>query len=94
MSPAQTNLVRVSAYRRDRNIMDELAKFVADKTGLSVDQAKSAAGAVVEYLKGKVPAPVGSAIDSVLGSGTGAVSGVAGAADAAKGALGGLFGKK
>lgn len=71
--------------------MDELAKVVAEKTGLSVDQAKAAATAVIDFLKSKLPAPAASAIDTVLSGGAGALGG---AADAAKGALGGLFGKK
>ena len=66
--------------------MDELAKVVAQKAGLSQDQAKAAAQAVIAFLKTKLPAPVGAQIDAVL-SGGGNVG------DMAKG-LGGMMGKK
>ena len=66
--------------------MDELVKQVAQKTGLSQDQARAAVQVVVDYLKKKLPAPVAGQIDTVLQGG-------GGLADAAKG-LGGMFGKK
>ena len=66
--------------------MDELAKVVAQKAGLSQDQAKAAAQAVIAFLKTKLPAPVGAQIDAAL-SGSGNVT------DMAKG-LGGMIGKK
>ncbi len=66
--------------------MDELVKVVAQKTGLSEDQARAAAQAVIDYLKTKLPAPVAGQLDSVL-KGGGSM------ADMAKG-LGGMFGKK
>jgi uncharacterized protein (DUF2267 family) len=66
--------------------MDELVKQVAQKTGLSQDQAKAVTQVVIDYLKKKLPAPVAGQIDNVLKSG-GSV------ADAAKG-LGGILGKK
>lgn len=65
--------------------MDELIKYVTKKTGLPEDQAKAAAAAVVDYLKKKLPGPVGSQIDGLLSGG---------GVSAATGALGGLFGKK
>ncbi len=66
--------------------MDELVKVVSQKTGLSAEQSKAAAQAVIDYLKGKLPAPVAGQIDSLL-QGGGNVG------DMAKG-LGGMFGKK
>ncbi len=63
--------------------MEELIKQVAQKVGISEEQAKQAVTQVLAFLKEKLPAPVASQIDGVL---------------AGKGpdlsALGGLFGKK
>ncbi len=68
--------------------MDELVKMVSKKTGLSEAKAKVAVDLVVEYLKGKLPAPVAGQIDAVLsGGGAGAMG------DVAKG-LGGILGKR
>jgi len=66
--------------------MDELVNVVAQKTGLSQDQSRAAAQAVIDYLKSKLPAPVAGQIDSVLKGG-------GGLGDMAKG-LGGMLGKK
>ena len=68
--------------------MDELVKLVAQKTGISEDMAKTAAETVIGYLKQKLPAPIASQIDGVLGGG-----GIQGAGGLAKG-LGGILGKK
>lgn len=67
--------------------MDELVKMVSKKTGVSEALAKQAVEIVVNYLKRKLPAPVASQIDGILGGGTSQV------ADVAKG-LGGLLKKK
>jgi len=67
--------------------MDELVKMVSKKTGISEALAKQAVEIVVGYLKRKLPAPVASQIDGILGGGTSQV------ADVAKG-LGGLLKKK
>ena len=66
--------------------MEELYNLVSKKTGLPHDTAKTAVDTVINYLKGKLPAPVASQIDAVLG---GKVD-----AGGAAGMLGGLFGKK
>ncbi len=62
---------------------------VAQKTGLSQQQAQGAVDAVVGVLKSKLPAPVASQIDAVLagGASSGGAAGVAGK-------LGSMFGKK
>ncbi len=65
--------------------MDELVKAVSQKTGLPEDQARQAAQVVIDYLKGKLPAPVAGQIDAVLQGG-------GGMPDLSKG-VGGLFGK-
>jgi hypothetical protein len=64
--------------------MDELINLIVAKTGISQDQAKTAIGVVVNFLKEKLPAPFAGQIDGILG---GSAPG-----DLAKG-LGGLFGK-
>jgi hypothetical protein len=65
--------------------MDELVKLVAQKTGISEEQARTAVQTVVDFIKPKLPAPIGSQIDTIL-------SGSA-AGDIGK-QLGGLFGGK
>ena len=50
--------------------MDELVKLVSKKTGLSEAQSKQAVETVIGYLKQKLPAPVASQIDGILGGGT------------------------
>ncbi len=66
--------------------MDELVKVVSQKTGLSPEQSKAAAQAVIDYLKSKLPGPIAGQIDSVL-------QGSGGMGDMAKG-LGGMLGNK
>lgn len=66
--------------------MDELVKLVAEKTGISTEQARTAVTTVVGFLKGKLPAPLAGQIDGLLAGG-GAPQ------DLAKG-LGGLLNKK
>ncbi len=63
-----------------------IVSAVAQKTGLSEAQAKSAIDAVAGVLKSKLPAPVASQIDAVLAGGT-PTGGVASK-------LGSMFGKK
>jgi len=67
--------------------MDELIKLVAQKTGISQDQAKTAVDTVVGFIKEKLPAPIADRVDDILG---GAESGLD-IGDLTKG-LGGLFG--
>ena len=66
--------------------MDELVALVMKKTGLPKDQATTAVKVVIDFLKKKLPAPVGSTIEGIL-SGKGQL---AGATDM----LGGLLNKK
>lgn len=67
--------------------MEELIKMVAQKAGISTDQAQAAVDTVLKFLKGKLPGPVGSQIEGVLKG-----SGVSTQSVSKK--LGGLFGKK
>jgi len=68
--------------------MDELISQVASKVGISEDMARQAVTIVVNFLKQKLPAPIASQIDGVLGGG-----GLGNLGDMAKG-LGGVFGKR
>jgi hypothetical protein len=71
-------------------MMDELINRVTAKTGLSPDQAKAAVEAVVGFLKEKLPAPLASGLDSLVGRAEGSGEGLTSKASAA---LGNLFGK-
>jgi ribosomal protein L12E/L44/L45/RPP1/RPP2 len=73
--------------------MEEMIKTVAEKAGISPEQAKTAIETVVGLLKDKVPAPMQGILDSVLGGKDAAADAAGSAADAAKGALGGIAGK-
>ena len=68
--------------------MDELANVIAQKTGLSPEQAKAAAQAAVDFMMTKLPGPLGEQVKSALGGGGAAAFG-----DAVQG-LGGMLGKK
>ena len=70
--------------------MDELIALVMKKTGLPKEKARTAVKVVLDFLKKKLPAPVGAAIDSFL-SGKGEV---AAAVDLLGGLLGGTRKKK
>jgi hypothetical protein len=65
--------------------MDELVKLVAQKTGISQDQARLAVTTVLGFLKEKLPAPLASQLDSVISGGS--------ATDMLSG-LGGMLGKQ
>ncbi len=66
--------------------MDELVQAVSQKTGLSPEQSRAAAQAVLDFLMTKLPGPVGEQVKSALEGG-------GNLGDMAKG-LGGMFGKK
>jgi hypothetical protein len=76
--------------------MNELVQLVQQKTGLSQDMAQKVVETVLGFVKTKVPAPLASGIDELLGGSTGAAGGDAAAAAAAAGGTdegGGLLGK-
>ena len=50
--------------------MEELIQTVADKTGISPDQAKSAIETVIDHLKDKLPMGLGDKIESFLQNGS------------------------
>jgi hypothetical protein len=66
--------------------MDELVKLVAERAGISPQQAETAVQTVANFLKEKAPPPIATQIDAIL-------SGNASPQDLAK-TVGGLFGKK
>ena len=69
--------------------MDELVKQVAQIVGISEEMAKTAVDTVLGFLKDKLPGPIASQIDGLLGGG-----GIAGQAGGLLGGLGGILGKK
>lgn len=77
-------------------MMDELINTVATRTGLSPDQAKAAVESVMGFLKERLPAPLASSLDSLVGGGgeqgsaEGSGEGLAGKASSL---LGNLFNK-
>ena len=56
--------------------MDELVALVMKKTGLPKETAQTVVKIVIDFLKKKLPAPVGATIDSFL-SGKGQLAGAA-----------------
>ena len=65
--------------------MDEIVNLVAQKTGISKDQAKTAVDTVIGWLKQKLPPQIGGQLDAVM-SGKSPQN--------IAGDLGGLLGKK
>jgi hypothetical protein len=55
--------------------MEELIGRVAEKAGISDEQARAAVNTVAEYLKEKVPAPYSSYIDNFMAGGSGSSGG-------------------
>jgi uncharacterized protein (DUF2267 family) len=47
--------------------MEELIKLITQKTGISKDQAQAAVETVLKFLKDKLPGPIGSQIEGILG---------------------------
>jgi outer membrane lipoprotein SlyB len=55
--------------------MEELVKQVAQRTGISEDNARTAVTTVLGFLKDKLPAPIAGQIDNVVGGGEGGGAG-------------------
>ena len=68
--------------------MDELIKQVTQKAGISESQAKKAVETVMGFLKDKLPAPIASQVEGLLGG-----SGTPDVGDVGE-KLGGILGKK
>ena len=62
---------------RDDNV-NELVQLVQQKTGLSQDAAEKAVDPVMGFIKQKLPAPMTSGVDSVLGEGAQAAAATGG----------------
>ena len=69
--------------------MDEMVRIVSEKTGLPAETARTAVEAVLGYLKEKLPVPIASQIDGVLGN-----TGTSGGPGDLLGGLGGLLDRK
>ena len=48
--------------------MNELVSLIVKKTGISTATAQTIVNMVIDYLKKKLPAPVGAQIDGILSS--------------------------
>jgi hypothetical protein len=70
--------------------MDELINLVVQKTGISQDDARKAVEVIVNELKSRLPGPVASHLDSLIGGGVSALESEAG--EMFKSKLGGFFG--
>ena len=69
--------------------MEELIKMVTQKVGISEAQAKSAVETVVSFLKDKMPAGIGSQVESFIGGNAGSAGSMV---DSIKDKIGGLLG--
>ncbi len=58
--------------------MEKLIKMVSEKTGISEAQATTAVITVVSFLKDKMPAGIGTQVESFIKGGTGSVGDIAG----------------
>jgi hypothetical protein len=67
--------------------MESIVKFVAEKTGISESQAQVAVDTVASFLKEKLPAGMGSQLDSLI-QGGGSMDSIT---DSLKDGLGGMF---
>jgi len=67
--------------------MEQLIALVVEKTGISEQAARQAVETVLDFVKGRLPGPIGAQIDGLLGGGGVDASGLLGG-------LGGLLGKR
>ena len=70
--------------------MNEIIQRLIERTGLPEDKAAAAVDTVLGFLKEKLPGPVGSQIDSLMGGGAGMADKLGGMGSG----LGGMFGNK
>ncbi len=71
--------------------MDQLIAMITEKTGLSADKAEEVVGMVIGFVKDKLPGPIASQLDGLMGGGADAGDG-SGMMDNVKKGLGGLMG--
>ena len=69
--------------------MENLIKLVSEKTGISEAQATTAVQTVMTFLKDKMPAGIGSQLDSFVKGGAGNAGNMLGGL---KDKIGGMFG--
>lgn len=70
--------------------MEQLIKMISEKTGISETQATTALHTVIGFLKDKMPAGIGSQVESFIKGGSGSLGDMAGGL---KDKMGGMFGK-
>ena len=71
-------------------MIDELVQQISERTGIPQDKAQMAARTAIEFLDGRLPAPVGGNLHRLVGGG--GQAGAGGMPDLGK--LGGMFGGK
>lgn len=74
--------------------MEELIKQVAERTGISEQQARGAVDTVLGFLKTRLPEPIAGQLDGLVVGAGGAVGGLADKAGDVLGGLGGMLGGK
>ena len=74
--------------------MDQLVQTIKERTGISEDQARQAIQMTIDFVKTKLPPPVASQVDSVLGENGSNLDQMSGHAQNAFGAINNFFGKK
>lgn len=76
--------------------MDEIVSQVVRRTGIPEDKARMAVQVVLGQLRGRLPAPLASQLDSAVAGGAagrgGAAGGLGGLGDVARKGLGGMLG--
>jgi hypothetical protein len=72
--------------------MEELIRQVAERTGISEEQAQTAVHTVLGFIKGRLPEPLAGQLDGFIGGAGGAAAGGLGAAGDLLGGLGGMLG--
>lgn len=73
--------------------MDQLINQITQRTGISQDQAEQAVQVVANFLQDKLPGPIASQVQNLLGGQGGGMlggKGLGGATDQAQQTLGGL----
>lgn len=73
--------------------MNELIQLVQQKTGLSQDMAQKVVETIAGYLKAKLPEPMASGLDSLLGGGADTAAAAGDAAAGATADAGGVMDK-
>jgi uncharacterized protein (DUF2267 family) len=70
-------------------MMEELVRQVAERTGISEEQARTAVTTVLGFVKERLPEPIAGQVESALSGQPGEGGGLG----SLGGALGGMFGK-